>query len=305
MKRATSTLVYLPALVVCFLLSSGLVNADTIYVSCLSTVERFDSSGNGSVFASGLDWPLGVAFDNGGNLYVANYGAQTIMKFDPSGNGSIFANSDLNFPRGLAFDKSGNLYVGNLNNQNIVKFDPSGHGSVFAGPSSGISGVTGIAFDSSGNLYEANEFSQTVRKFDPSASEYVFADLGSLGVTDPMGLAFDRSGNLYVAGGLDNQPSNNTIIKITTNGIESVFASSGLDGPMGLAFDSSGNLYVANYLGGTIEEFDTNGIGTVFASGLTSPRFIAVQVPEPATWILVMLGAVALLYNHQMRCRPS
>jgi hypothetical protein len=74
---------------------------------------------------------------------------------------------------------------------------------------------------------------------------------------------------------------------------------------MGLAFDSSGNLYVANYLGGTIEEFDTNGIGTVFASGLTLPRFIAVQVPEPTTLWLVLIGVVALTGSRRLRRRPS
>ena len=33
-----------------------------------------------------MNSPAGLAFDNGGNLYVANAGANTIRKFDPLGN---------------------------------------------------------------------------------------------------------------------------------------------------------------------------------------------------------------------------
>jgi sugar lactone lactonase YvrE len=36
---------------------------------------------------------------------------------------------------------------------------------------------------------------------------------------------------------------------------------------MGIAIDSSGNVYAAEYGYNTIEEFDPNGVGTVFAQG--------------------------------------
>jgi sugar lactone lactonase YvrE len=45
---------------------------------------------------------------------------------------------------------------------------------------------------------------------------------------------------------------------------------SGLDAPAALAFDESGNLYVANQGNGTIEKFGTNGVGLVFLSGLSN-----------------------------------
>ena len=46
----------------------------------------------------------------------------------------------------------------------------------------------------------------------------------------------------------------NTIDKITSDGVVSVFASSGLNNPRGLAFDSAGNLYVANNGSNTVEK---------------------------------------------------
>ena len=95
-----------------------------------------------------------------------------------------------------------------------------------------------------------------------------------------------------------------TIEKFGTNGVGSVFAA-GLNNPIGLAFDSSGNLFVACAGSGTIEEFDTNGVGTTFASGLNSPNFIAIQVPEPATWSLLALSVGVLLGSRRLRRRSS
>ena len=63
---------------------------------------------------------------------------------------------------------------------------------------------------------------------------------------------------------------------------------------MGLAFDGSGNLYVANQGNNTIEKFNSSGIGTIFASGVSTPTSIAVQIPEPATLFLLTLGGLFL-----------
>ncbi len=55
---------------------------------------------------------------------------------------------------------------------------------------------------------------------------------------------------------------------------EGLFASSGLNGPDGLAFDNSGNLYAANFFTNTIEEFNSSGVGTLFASlGIEQPHW--------------------------------
>ena len=79
--------------------------------------------------------PTGLAFDNNGNLYVANYGNNTIEKFNSSGQGSVFATYLTNglgiyFPIGMAFDSSGNLYVANEGDDKIIKIDPEGDTSL-------------------------------------------------------------------------------------------------------------------------------------------------------------------------------
>ena len=142
-----------------------------------------------------------------------------------------------------------------------------------------------LTFDNSGDLYVANFGNDTIEKLGTNGVGVVFAS-----TPEPTGMAFDKNGDLYVA----NQ-GNNTILKFGTNGVATLFANTGLNIPADIAFDSGGNLYVANAGDGTIEKFDSSGNGSVFASGLSGPVGIAIQVPEPSSWILVAVGVCAFL----------
>jgi hypothetical protein len=246
------------------------VAPDNIYVSCFpsGTIEKFDSNGNRSTFASGLNGPSGLAFDSSGNLYAANYWNGIIEKFDSSGKRSTFV-SGLNTPQALAFDRNGNLYVSMYSSGTIEKFDSSGKGSIWA---SGLFQPVGLAFNNSDNLYAPTRSSgpdKIILKFDSRGNASVFASAPN----GPTSIGFDSSGNLYVAtyyGG--------TIEKFDSSGNRSTFAQ-GLNKPVGLAFDSKGYLYATESGTGTIKKFDASGNGTLFASGLSGPTFIATRVP--------------------------
>jgi DNA-binding beta-propeller fold protein YncE len=194
----------------------------------------------------------------------------------------------------LAFDNSGNLYVALYSYNAIVKVTPGGSQSFFA--TSGLSGPSGLAVDSHGNLFVANVNNGTIEEYNTNGVGTVFAS----GLNFPQALAFDTSGKLYAA-----DHGNNAIDEFDKNGNESIFAS-GIGGLSGLAFDSSGNLY-ASMVGGAnmILEFNPSGHATIFATGLSNPAFLAIQVPEPATWALVALGAGALLRSHRLRHHSS
>ena len=75
--------------------------------------------------------PDGLAFDNVGNLYVADFENGDITKVTPDGTQSIFA-TGLADPNGLAFDSAGNLFVGNYGTGEITKITPTGSESIFA-----------------------------------------------------------------------------------------------------------------------------------------------------------------------------
>jgi DNA-binding beta-propeller fold protein YncE len=68
-----------------------------------------------------------------------------------------------------------------------------------------------------------------------------------------------------------------------------------------MAFDSRGNLYVANSANNLILEFNSSGLGSVFAStGLNGPSYIAI-IPEPSVWEILVLSASALLIFRRRR----
>ncbi len=109
-------------------------NSGNLYVANggNDTVERFTTNGQASVFIASGISPAGLAYHDG-DLYVANYSTGTIEKFNALGQGSIFASTNLlTLPYGLAFDSSGNLFVANHGNGEVLEFDSNGVGTVFA-----------------------------------------------------------------------------------------------------------------------------------------------------------------------------
>lgn len=291
MARSTKTLsVGLIAVLGCLFASIG-AHADTIFVGELGSgfshpeIRKFDSNGNWVSFAQSA--PYALAVDTSGNLFASSAGG-SIVKYDPSGNPSVFSSQGAG---GLAFDPSGNLFASS--GGSILKYNPNGNSTVFS-----ASGVSSLAFTLSGTLYGIS--GNTILRFDSNGNPSLFAS----GLSSPRGLACDSNGNLFVG-----NAGNNTVVKFDPSGNSSVFANSGLDDIFDLDFDSGGNLYVVNSAGGSgnwsIEKFDSNGSGTLFTSQVAFPLSIAIQVPEPTTWTLLVLGVIVLFGSRRLHRRSS
>lgn len=75
--------------------------------------------------------PTGIAKDSSGNLYVANFGDNTVLKITPAGQRTIVAKSEaLNGPIGLAIDYIDNIYIANYNANQVLKLSKDGKLSV-------------------------------------------------------------------------------------------------------------------------------------------------------------------------------
>ncbi len=134
------------------------------------------SSGELTVFATGLVGPSGNKFDSKGNLFQANIKGNTISKISPDGQVSDFVSSGLASPVGIAIDKEDNLYVCNCGGSSISKVTPDGTVSSFV-QSSELKCPNGITIDDEGNLYPVNFSNGKVFKVSPDGSLSVLTTL--------------------------------------------------------------------------------------------------------------------------------
>lgn len=107
------------------------------------------------VIATGFNAPSGLTFDKFGNLYVANFAANTIDKISRDGTRSTFSTGGyLKGPIGLAADDSGNIYVANYKGGTIARITPAGIASVIA---TGFRSPYYLTLDKSGNLFVSQQ----------------------------------------------------------------------------------------------------------------------------------------------------
>ena len=116
-------------------------------VTTLAGAAGQTGSNNGAGSAATFDEPEGVAVDDTGNVYVADYANDEIREISPSGVVTTMAGSAGQFgsgngtgsaarfdsPAAVAVDSAGNVYVADMNNDEIRKITPSGVVTTLAG----------------------------------------------------------------------------------------------------------------------------------------------------------------------------
>ena len=220
------------------------------------------SGDGGPATEAQISWPIGVAVDGAGNIYIADSNNHRIRRVDAatgtiatiagtgqagfSGDGDPATQAQLYFPFGLTVDSAGIIYIADTSNHRIRKVDAT------TGTITTIAGTGVLGYNGNGG---------------PAVEVRLWA---------PRGVAVDGAGNLYIA-----DSGNDRIRKVdaTTGTITTVTGwwRSGFNGdggpateaqlavPRGVAVDSAGNLYIADSLNDRIRKVDaaTGTIATV------------------------------------------
>lgn len=222
-----------------------------------------DSGYGGPATAADMHYPLGIARDPLGNIYMTNHDHAnfSIRKIDAAGIYTKFAGTGVkgysgdggpataatfNDPFGVCLDKYGNLYIAEGDNEIIRKINTAGIISTVAGNgTAGYSGDGGPATNAQ--------------------------------LKTPFSVRVDTGGNIFIADG-----DNNVIRKVNKAGIITTIAGTGVAGfsgdggpataaqmasPSDIAIDSAGNIYITDYINNVIRMIDKKDtIHTVIGS---------------------------------------
>jgi uncharacterized protein (TIGR03437 family) len=241
----------------------------------------------------------------GASAFAQQYTISTVAGGAPPATPVAALNTSIGQPRKLAI-AGGNIYFSSGNS--VFKIDGSGTLTLVAGNSRAgfagdggpavsaqLNGPQGVALDSAGNIYIADTQNNRVRMVNTKGIISTFAGNGNVSVpgfwgdtglaTDanihlPVAIAIDSSNNVYIAASADN-----TVRKVTTDGIINIFAGAGykgyygdtgqanvagLTGPQDIFINSKGVVFIADTGNSVIRQVATDGtISTVVGSGAT------------------------------------
>lgn len=267
------------------LLAATLAPAQQYQISTFAGTGPADSAWYGDglpATQAQLDFPLRLAFDNQGNLYIADFYNYVVRQVANTGIIQTFAGT-------------GTEGYGGDNGPAVTTSTTASNGTVTTNISSAELGlVYGLATDASRNLYFTDPVNRRVRRVTAGGLLTTFAGNGTAAITGqglsgpatsaelnlPYGLAVDSSNNVYIS-----DIGTYTIFKVDgQKGTITTFAGNGSprssgDGgpatsaglfPYAIAFDPAGNLYLSDTVNQNIRKILANGNIQTVVSGVSA-----------------------------------
>ena len=233
------------------------------------TGTRGYSGDNGLATIATLKFPVRVAVDAEGNIYIADSSNNCIRMVTKStgvittvagtgtrgysGDNGLATIADITYPGGIAVDASGNVYIADSYNNRIRMVTKS----------------TGVITTVAGTGSKFNSKKVLEYGFNGKAT--------SANLVNPEGIAVGASGNIYFSEPTYSHillvnKSTGVITKVAGNGGETYSGDNGLatlaalKRPQGIAVDASGRVYIADTYNHRIRMIDATELSTLSPS---------------------------------------
>ncbi|MHB8455744.1 MAG: NHL repeat-containing protein [Acidiferrobacterales bacterium] len=232
------------------------------------------SGGSSQTYIAGTN-PYGIAIDGAGNVWVTNYGDNTLSKLSSIGAplGTFVVGTK---PDAVAIDGAGNVWVANIGT--VSELGPTGAPvNTFGNSGTEDLGGAGIAIDGAGNVWLPNI--STISELGPTGALVGTFDTFIFGEHDDR-IAIDGAGHIWVTNNsnrpVGTYPQDSNVFELSSTGVFFGTFSAGFE-PDAIAIDGSGNVWVANGYDGTVSELSSTGapLGTYVVG--TSPDAIAID----------------------------
>jgi streptogramin lyase len=233
----------------------------------IGSVTEFNSagttalSGGSGYLNGGLDYPLSVAIDPNGTVWVVDYGNAHVTLLNSSGTPlsgtSGYTTPLFAFPVAVAIDANHFGWIVNQSSNNLTKVAPDG--SSFTNYSC-CDRASGIAIDQGDNIWVADYFGDEVSLVTNSGTVVSSNLTGGGSIYHPQCIAIDGAGTAWVgnyraayltelAGATTTNPGSSLSPAV------GVGADAGLLEAYAIAIDASGNIWVSNQGNNTVTKF--------------------------------------------------
>lgn len=220
--------------------------------------------------AGGIKFPVALAIDPNGNVWVVNYSNSRITLLSSSGTALSGATGygapSLAFVVSVVVDANHNAWVGNQNNEVVSRISPAiSSGNASDGSQSlGVSccsGPQGMAVDQNNYVWASNFYSDSVSQISPNGTVISPGYTGG-SLTQPHAIAIDGAGSVWVASFRNAAgAANPTLVKLAGATASSpgailspasgLLADAGMLQPYAIAIDASGNMWITNNVTGS------------------------------------------------------
>jgi sugar lactone lactonase YvrE len=247
-------------------------------------------SGSTGYTAGGLSYPISLAIDPNGAVWVVNYHNSSLTKLSNSGavlSGSAgYGAPSLAFIVAIAIDANHNAWIGNQNDLTVTRVSSDGSQSLAVAC---CNGPQGVAIDQRGNIWATNFYGDSVSQFASNGTIISSGYTGG-GLSRPQGIAIDGAGTVWALSlRSTSSAASPTLTQLAGSGAASPgailspsagwLADANLLQPYSLAIDASGNIWLTNFVNDA-QYTNSNTITEVI--GLASPVKTPVIGPAQA-----------------------